>query len=305
MSGQDIFQSIIIIIIFISIFAINLLGIGIENIKKQWPLYRCNPMIMPFASFFNEDTTKNFTYCIQNLQSTFMSNLLSPIHTNIATIGDSVANASGALGAIRGVIDKIRTFFTQIIQQVMAVFLNLLIAIQKMLIAIKDVFSKGVAVITIIMYLVQGSSKTMQSAWNGLPGELVRALCFHPDTLVKLSNKKLIKMSEICPGDKLKNGHVVCATMKINNFQNNEYIEKLYLFNGEKIKNIHSKILVTGSHLVFYNNKFIPVKDHPDAILYDENTENLVCLVTSDHTIPLGNYIFHDWEDNQQINKIK
>ena len=305
MSGQDIFQSIIIIIIFIAIFAINLLGIGIENIKKQWPLYRCNPMIIPFASFFNEDTTKNFTYCIQNLQSTFMSNLLSPIHTNIATIGDSVTKASGALDAIRGVIDKIRTFFTQIIQTVMAVFLNLLIAIQKMLIAVKDVFSKGVAVITIIMYLIQGSSKTMESAWNGLPGQMVRALCFHPDTLVKLSNKKLIKMSDICPGDKLKNGHVVCATMKINNFENDGYIEKLYTFNGEKIKNIHSKILVTGSHLIFYNNKFIQVKDHPDAILYNENTENLVCLITSDHTIPLGNYIFHDWEDNQQINKIK
>ena len=114
-------------------------------------------------------------------------------------------------------------------------------------------------------------------------------------------------MTNICPGDKLKNGQIVCATMKLNNFENNSYMQDLYSFKGEKekSKNCESKILVTGSHLIFYNNKFIHAKDHPDAILHDENTENLVCLITSDHTIPLGNYIFHDWEDNQQINKIK
>ena len=300
MSGQDIFLSLIIIIIFIAIFATNLLGIGIKNIKKQWPVYRCNPMIMPFASFFDEDTATNFTYCIQNLQSSFMSNLLSPLHFNLGTMGDSISSATGSLGAIRGVIDKIRSFFTTIIQSVMNVFLNLLIAIQKMLISVKDVFSKAVAVITIIMYLIQGSSMTMASAWNGLPGELVKTLCFHPDTLVKLSNKKIVKMSNICPGDKLKNGHIVCATIKINNFENNNYIEELYSFKGEKYNKLESKILVTGSHLIFYNNKFIYVKDHPDAVLHNENTENLVCLITSDHTIPLGNYIFHDWEDNQK-----
>ncbi len=307
MSGQDIFLTIIIILVFVAIFATNLLAIGIGNIKKQWPLYRCNPLVMPFASFFGHDTTTNFTYCIQNLQTSFMSNLLSPIHFNIGTLGDSVSQITGSLGAIRGVIDKIRSFFTNIIQSVMAVFLNLLIAIQKMLISVKDVFSKAVAIITVLMYLIQGSTKTMASAWNGLPGELVRMLCFHPDTLVKLSNKKLVKMSNICPGDKLKNGQIVCATMKLNNFENNSYMQDLYSFKGEKekSKNCESKILVTGSHLIFYNNKFIHAKDHPDAILHDENTENLVCLITSDHTIPLGNYIFHDWEDNQQINKIK
>ena len=304
MRGIDIFLTLLIIIIFGAVLASNILVVGVENIKKNWPTYRCNPVIMPFASFFGEDTATNFTYCIQNIQSSYMSHLLAPINYNIGVIGSTVSFITEALNAVRAVFNKIRTFFTTIIQSIMGMFLNIIIAFQKMLIAIKDLFAKSVAIMTVIMYLVHGSSLTMESAWNGLPGQLVRMLCFHPDTLVKLSNRKLVKMSNICPGDKLKNGQVVCATMKINNFENDNYIEDLYYFNGEKNKNSESKILVTGSHLIFYNNKFIKVKDHPDAKLFDDNTENLVCLITSDHTIPLGNYIFHDWEDNQEIYKI-
>ena len=62
-------------------------------------------------------------------------------------------------------------------------------------------------------------------------------------------------------------------------------------------------ILVTGSHLVFDKStkNFIYVKDYPGAIKATEQTTNLACLITSDHTIPLGDYIFHDWEDNNEI----
>ena len=30
----------------------------------------------------------------------------------------------------------------------------------------------------------------------------------------------------------------------------------------------------------------------------DTKHETLCCLITSDHTIPIGKHIFHDWEDN-------
>ena len=40
------------------------------------------------------------------------------------------------------------------------------------------------------MYVMDGSIKTMNSTWNGPPGQLVRALgkCFHPYTNIKLEN---------------------------------------------------------------------------------------------------------------------
>ena len=35
---------------------------------------------MPFAHVFGKDTMTNFTYCIQNLQTTFMQDFLAPLH---------------------------------------------------------------------------------------------------------------------------------------------------------------------------------------------------------------------------------
>ena len=43
---------------------------------------------------------------------------------------------------------------------------------------------------------------------------------------------------------------------------------------------------------------YIHVKDHPKSVKSSTNSQMFICLITSDHTIPLGNYIFHDWEDN-------
>jgi hypothetical protein len=44
-----------------------MLSVGIKKIKKNWPEYRCNPTIMPFASLFGQDTMTNFAFCVENL----------------------------------------------------------------------------------------------------------------------------------------------------------------------------------------------------------------------------------------------
>ena len=59
-----------------------------------------------------------------------------------------------------------------------------------------------------------------------------------------------------------------------------------------------SDILVTGSHYVKDGDTFKQVKDLPDAEATTQVDSVVYCLVTSDHKIPVGDYIFWDWEDN-------
>jgi hypothetical protein len=60
-------------------FAIYIAGVfyfnQISQIKSNWPLYRCNPMYMILA----DNVEENFTYCIQNMQSSFMGYLLKSL----------------------------------------------------------------------------------------------------------------------------------------------------------------------------------------------------------------------------------
>jgi len=44
----------------------------------------------------------------------------------------------------------------------------------------------------------------MKSGWEGPPGQMVRFMCFHPDTLVKLRDNTIKPISAINPGDILK-----------------------------------------------------------------------------------------------------
>ena len=157
---------------------------------------------------------------------------------------------------------------------------------------IKDLFGKLIGIMATLMYTLNGSIMTMNSAWDGPPGQLTRALCFHPDTLVELLNGTVVAMKDVPLNSILKNKSRVCAVMNISNLdEKGNQVEKLY--------NVDS-ILVSGSHLVYCSElkRFIHVDELNTACATDIKCDNLTCLITSDHTIPIGKWIFHDWEDN-------
>ncbi len=46
---------------------------------------------------------------------------------------------------------------------------------------------------------------------------------------------------------------------------------------------------------------YIPVSQYKHAIKTDEYDEELSCLITSNHQIPVGEFTFWDWEDEDKI----
>lgn len=292
MKTSDITLTFIIFIIFIILYVFNVLSIGIKKVSDDWANYRCNPTVMPFASIFGHDPISNFTYCIQNMQSSYMGYLMQPLQYNFSVLGDMGANMTKAINDVRAFINNLRNFITEIIQNIFGVFLNILIEFQRLTINIKDLFGKLIGIMGALMHTLSGSIMTMQSAWAGPPGQLARALCFHPDTKVELKNGSIMSMKELPLNATLKNGTRVCAVMNISNIdEQGQQVEKLFDIDG---------ILVSGSHLV-YNVKlkrFIHVEELKEASMTDIKSDNLACLITSDHTIPIGKWIFHDWEDN-------
>ena len=278
-------------------FAIYIAGVfyysQVAEIKANWPLYRCNPMYMPLADNMEE----NFTYCIQSMQTNFMGYLLQPLTFLTNSLGGMLGGFMDEINSIRAMFNKIRTFFSDIIQSIFGVFLNLVIEFQKITIGIKDLIGKTIGIMVSLMYLMDGSIKTMNSTWNGPPGQMVRALgkCFYPDTKVKLLNGKIKAMKDIDLGDTLEDGSIVESVMKINNKRD---IVPLYVITGAGVN--REDIYVTGSHLVFDQSlkKFLKVENYSEAKLTDLKTDWFSCLITSSHIIPIGSQIFWDWEDH-------
>jgi hypothetical protein len=262
-------------------------------IKADWPLYRCNPMYMPLA----DNVEENFVYCVQSMQTNFMGYLLQPLTFITGSLGTMLNGFMDEINSIRAMFHKIRTFFSSIVENIFGVFLNLVIEFQKITIGITDLIGKTIGIMVSLMYVMDGSVKTMQSTWNGPPGQMVKALgkCFHPNTLVKLKNGEIKAMKDISLGDVLEDESIVESVMKIDNKREPE---PLYVIKKGGMN--EDDIYVTGSHLVYdkSKHKFIKIKKYVKAELTDKKVDWFSCLITNTHKIPIGNEVFWDWEDH-------
>lgn len=299
MNGYDITLTIVIILVFILLFLAPLLTVGIQKIKDNWVEYRCNPMVMPFAGLFGEDPSQTFSFCIQSMLKDFMGFLLIPLQQAIKVIQKVGGGFETAINDVRKAISAIRSFVTQIIQAVFGVLLNILVEIQKLIINMKDLMAKLIGVMTTLLFMVYGSMEAMQSAWNGPPGQLMRALCFKSSTKLRLSNGDIKEISELDLGDTLKDGSIITGTLRMKNTTDEDFYK---LNNGED----GDSIFVTGSHMIQdESGEFIPVKNHDDSIITNEKDEQLYCLMTSTNKIVIGERTFWDWNDDEVAKKFK
>ena len=116
-------------------------------------------------------------------------------------------------------------------------------------------------------------------------GKRRRRRCFSPETPVKLQNGETRAMKNIELGDILVNGSIVKATMQIKNESDPYY-------------KLPGNILVTGSHYIKDGDTYKHVKKYTGAEATTQVDPIVSCLITNDHKIPVGDFIFWDWEDN-------
>ena len=116
-------------------------------------------------------------------------------------------------------------------------------------------------------------------------GRRFRRRCFSPETPVKLQNGETRAMKNIELGDILVNGSIVKATMQIKNESDPYY-------------KLPGNILVTGSHYIKDGDTYKHVKKYTGAEATTQVDPIVSCLITNDHKIPVGDFIFWDWEDN-------
>ena len=303
MKFSDILLTVLIIAIFGAMYFYSIMAIGMKNLEKKWPEYRCNPMVMPFAGQFGHDPMSNFVFCIGNIQKGMMGFFLKPVMFVINLASNLGVMLMGSIQKIREMILWIRTATSGLVADIFGVFINTLIQFQKMMIKIKDLAGKMIGMAFVTMHMVQGAVYTGESIWKGPIGGIMRALCFKKNTPLRLANGKKVLMKDISLGDILENGSRVCGKLQLQGHPSNPFY-KIWS------KKLNDYIYVTGSHKI-YNEKlmkwhhldannienYIPVCKYKDAIKTEDYEEELSCLITSSHQIPVGEFTFWDWED--------
>jgi hypothetical protein len=112
--------------------------------------------------------------------------------------------------------------------------------------------------------------------------------CFDKNTLIQLKDGSEKKIIDICLGDILVNDGIVTAKFKVDIDRS-----QMYVLNN---------VIVSDTHMVLYNDKFIRVSNHPLArklAFYDE--KYLYCLNTSKKEIVINGIVFSDWDEVNAI----
>lgn len=176
-SNAFIFLIMIVIIVYILVIGINTL-VDIKHIKDDWANQRCSPMIMPFASFFGENTKDNFEFCMGKIFNTHsqgymgsLSGMFSGFTGLLQNIFDSISSLRNVMASLGGGINVIFQEFTERIT-------NFFFQLRMSAIRIKMLMGRLYAILFSIMYMGTSGITGMTSFTHTFLFSFLNAFCF-------------------------------------------------------------------------------------------------------------------------------
>jgi hypothetical protein len=277
---------------------------------------------------------------------------LTFITSSLTQVADIVKEA---INDIRGMTNKIRTFFITVNEEIMGRLLNVMIPLQQIIIKFKDFTAKVQGTMTAGLFTTLGAFLSLKSllgvivkfiitnlialaamiaifwifpfTWGtaiastaifvaiAIPMSLILAFmtnvlgiktglsiprvpsvkCFDKNTKITMNDGTIKTISELEVGEKIA-GNSGLITAKVIVESKNSVMYNL------------SGVIVSDSHIVKYDNKWIRVDQHPGAIkLENYNEPYLYCINTENKVIEINSVLFTDWDEiyDDELDKIK
>jgi hypothetical protein len=259
------------------------------EVRNNWSKYRCDPSIMPFASFYGYNAVDNFNYCLgaifagpaNETAGSFMS-LIGGISTMLGSVFSSLNSLRVSVATLGGGINVIFQDFTD---RISSFFFRLRMSAIRM----KMLMGRMYAILFSIMYMGMSGLTGMSTLGNTTLFRFVDDMaCFPPWQLVDVAGRGLIRMADVQCGDRLAGGGQVVTG-----------VFRFYAKNQPMVR-LPGDIYVSNNHyLVGPTGTWIRADEHPDAVAIGGwRGDELVCLNTDVHTMNIGQYIFRDFDES-------
>ena len=252
----------------------EMIGGSIQKIREFLDLFRQN--IKTFA----EDVLHRIL------------NIMVPLQTVFIALLDSFQKIQGVMTA--GLYTMLGSYYT--LQSLMGAILEMITKMLVVLVVIivglwvmpfswpaaaatSSVFLAISIPLSIIVYFM---TEVLHIKASAIP----KLRCFDKNTLLTMNDGSFKKIFEIEVGDMLENNIMVTAKMKVDASD-----LRMFMINN---------IIVSESHIVKYEDKWIAIRDHCDAIELPKSSYKepyLYCLNTSSKEIVINDLVFTDWDE--------
>jgi len=285
---KSIFYLTIYLIIFGSILFYNILVVNKQNIINNWAVYRCNPLIMPFAGLFGYDSSKNMSECINVSFKSYFNLFIQPFQYMIDIIKKILSDIIHQIDSIRTILRPIREFFARASSMVFEKVQTIMGTVIYSFLKINNLMKRIFANFRLAVYTLEATQMTTRSVWDGPIGQNVR---FWAPTIDFFSNFFCFSPDTIINGKKIEN------IMLDDNIYG-----KLEVFSPNIMYN-YNDVIVSGNHLVLHQNKWIRIKEVGTPIL--SNFNKIYSIYTRDHRVLINNTLFCDYEETDLLVKIQ
>jgi hypothetical protein len=263
---------------------------SIEEVKKNWAKYRCQPSIMPLAALYGHDTGENFQYCMGNIFQGSAMEIAGPFVGILGSITQTVSSTMNATNSLRQSVATMGGGINVIFQDFTDRIKNFFFQLRLSAIRMRNLLTRMYTILFSIMYMGLSGLTAASNFGNTILFSFLDAFCFPPETGIRVKGKGLIPLYKVKLGDILADGSRVTAKFH-------------FAGQGQEMV-LLNKIQVSTNHYVLFQGKWIKAVEHPDAIPtgpYERNS--LLCLNTDTHRIPIGSYTFRDYDEGEEADQ--
>jgi hypothetical protein len=153
-----------------------------DEIKQNWSEYRCNPPYWIYSSNIASD----MQYCVQNTMNSTKTATQNEFMSSITMLTDMAATFNEANLSNQESSSLLGDSLGNITGNIMGVFNNVTMSMTKIISGIINMTGEVIGIMITLLYIMDGSMKTMASLWAGPPGQAVRFIgsCFHKNTVL-------------------------------------------------------------------------------------------------------------------------
>ena len=293
MKWNDQYTTILVIFGIITV----VLGVGLAllfslgnlvEISKNFPRYRCNPIVMPFASNFGYNTADNFNYCMTSIFNVKAMEIFTPIYKLLAGFTDIIQLIVNVALSIREIFSNfllgVNRFIRSVRDRIQGVLFNLRMTFLRMTNLMRRVYATMYAV---IWMGVSATTAGMNVSDNGLV-QFLFEFCFDPSTPIIMADGTTKHISDLVIGDKLS-PHRLNPTPTVTS---------VFRFDGSKTPMVRlNGITLSAEHYVHTATGWVAAKNIPGADPIASIPE-LVCLNVTGHAFKAGCLIVADYDEH-------
>ena len=282
-------------------------GLGIASVSNNWADNRCKPQIMPFASLYGYNTADNFQYCMKNIIRDQAGNSLGPVYQILATFVGTISTLIQSANSLRLSLATLVGGVTSVFQEFSERLNTLMTRIRISSLRMKMLFGRLFATFYSVIFMGMSGITAVSNFGDTFLFKFLDTFCFDPDTQIEIraeTGTKFIAVKDVKIGDVFeKTGSRVTATFQF--YADGQPMVALPKgTEGNKGNKGQQPILVSTNHYVkMAKGPPVRAEDHIDAkpapAWNGGLARPLICFNTHDHTIPIGDYMFLDYDETE------